>query len=168
MNELTPELVVKKITDKFGDKILEAYETYGITTLTVDRDINIELSEFIKTDEELNLHFLKDLCGIHYPDKKDQEIGVIYLFYNMMKNFHLRVQCFFPIADANIRSMVPLWKTANWLERETYDFFGINFIGHPDLRRIMNVDDMDYHPLLKQYPLEDATREDKDDRYFGR
>jgi NADH-quinone oxidoreductase subunit C len=61
-----------------------------------------------------------------------------------------------------------LWPTANWMERETFEFYGINFVGHPDLRIILNVEDMDYHPLLKQYPLEDDTRTDKDDRYFGR
>jgi NADH-quinone oxidoreductase subunit C len=54
------------------------------------------------------------------------------------------------------------------MERETFDFFGVNFLNHPNLKRILNVDDMDYFPLLKQYELEDATRTDKDDRYFGR
>jgi NADH-quinone oxidoreductase subunit C len=61
-----------------------------------------------------------------------------------------------------------LWPAANWMERETFDFFGVNFEGHPDLRIILNVEDMDYNPMLKQYPLEDDTRTDKDDRFFGR
>ncbi|MCX8487229.1 MAG: NADH-quinone oxidoreductase subunit C [Crocinitomicaceae bacterium] len=57
---------------------------------------------------------------------------------------------------------------ANWMERESYDFFGVEFIGHPDMRRILNEDSMDYFPMRKEYALEDDTREDKDDRYFGR
>ena len=61
-----------------------------------------------------------------------------------------------------------MYAAANWMERETFEFYGINFLGHPDLRIILNVEDMDYHPLLKQYPLVDATRTDKDDKYFGR
>jgi NADH-quinone oxidoreductase subunit C len=61
-----------------------------------------------------------------------------------------------------------LYSSANWMERETYDFFGVNFIGHPNLKRILNVDEMDYFPLRKQYPLEDQTRIDKDDEMFGR
>ncbi|RZK53321.1 MAG: NADH-quinone oxidoreductase subunit C [Pedobacter sp.] len=61
-----------------------------------------------------------------------------------------------------------LWNAANWMERETYDFFGIKFEGHPDLRRILNMDDLGVHPMLKQYPLEDPNRVDKKDEYFGR
>ena len=61
-----------------------------------------------------------------------------------------------------------LFESANWMERETYDFYGINFVGHPNLIRILNVDDMDYHPMRKEYPLEDATRHDKIDEMFGR
>jgi NADH-quinone oxidoreductase subunit C len=63
---------------------------------------------------------------------------------------------------------VNLFSTANWLEREAYDFFGVNFVGHPNLIRIMNVDEMDYFPLRKEYPVEDQTRIDKDDDMFGR
>ena len=57
---------------------------------------------------------------------------------------------------------------ANWMERETYDFYGVNFVGHPNLKRILNVDEMDYFPMRKEFPLEDQTRIDKDDEMFGR
>ena len=68
----------------------------------------------------------------------------------------------------NYRTATVLWNGANWMERETYDFFGVKFEGHPDLRRILNMDELDVHPMLKQYPLEDGTRTDKDDVMFGR
>ena len=67
-----------------------------------------------------------------------------------------------------IPTVTDLWLGANWMERETFDFYGVKFIGHPNLKRILNMDEMDYHPLRKEYPLEDQTRDDKDDRMFGR
>jgi NADH-quinone oxidoreductase subunit C len=72
----------------------------------------------------------------------------------------------------NISPEIPtattLWNSANWMERETYDLFGVKFDGHPDLRRILNMDELGVHPMLKQYPLEDPNRVDKKDEYFGR
>ena len=73
-----------------------------------------------------------------------------------------------PASQPEIPTLTTLFAGANWMERETFEFYGIKIIGHPDLRIILNVEDMDYHPLLKQYPLVDATRTDKDDKYFGR
>ena len=124
--------------------------------------------KFLKEDHELNFHFLTTQCGIHYPDNKAPGVGVVYHLHNLIKNTRLRVEAFFSIENPFIDSLTPLWSAANWMERETYDFYGIIFEGHPDLRRILNVDDMDYFPMLKQYPLEEATREDKNDKMFGR
>ncbi len=73
-----------------------------------------------------------------------------------------------PIESPQISSITSLYEASNWQERETFDFFGIEFIGHPNLKRILNVDEMDYFPMRKEYPLEDQTRTDKDDKYFGR
>jgi NADH-quinone oxidoreductase subunit C len=67
-----------------------------------------------------------------------------------------------------VKSITSFFSAANWMERETYDFYGIIFEDHPNLKRILNVEYMDYFPMRKEYPLEDPTREDKDDRYFGR
>jgi NADH-quinone oxidoreductase subunit C len=67
-----------------------------------------------------------------------------------------------------VRTVSDLFSAANWMERETYDFYGIIFEGHPNLKRILNVEYLDYFPMRKEYPLEDPTREDKDNRFFGR
>ena len=80
----------------------------------------------------------------------------------------MRIKCFVAAATPEVPTLTTLFDAANWMERETFDFYGIQFVGHPDLRRILNMDEMDYHPLLKQYALEDETRDDKDDRFFGR
>jgi NADH-quinone oxidoreductase subunit C len=86
----------------------------------------------------------------------------------MENNMRLRLKCFVPINKPEISSVTSLYSSANWMERETYDYYGFIFTGHPNLKRILNVDEMDYFPLRKEYPLEDATRTDKDDKYFGR
>jgi NADH-quinone oxidoreductase subunit C len=122
--------------------------------------------QFLKDDPELNFHFLTDLTGVQTADEK--QLGVIYHLHNMPKNVRVRIKTFFDINTPQIPTVVDLWPAANWMERETYDFFGVQFIGHPNLVRILNVDEMDIFPLRKEYPLEDQVREDKDDKMFGR
>jgi NADH-quinone oxidoreductase subunit C len=151
-----------------GDKLIGHQESFNLLTIEVSRDNIIDTLTALKSDQTWKFRFLTDLCGIHYPDQKGKEIGVIYHLHNLEDNIRLRVKCFFPEENAVIPTMTTVFPAANWMERETYDFFGIQFTGHPDLRRILNVDEMTYHPLLKQYPLEDLGRTDKDDRFFGR
>jgi NADH-quinone oxidoreductase subunit C len=80
----------------------------------------------------------------------------------------VRVKTFFDINKPEIPTATDIWAGANWMERETYDFYGVKFKGHPNLKRILNVDEMDIFPLRKEYPLEDQTRDDKSDKMFGR
>jgi NADH-quinone oxidoreductase subunit C len=86
----------------------------------------------------------------------------------MVSGIRVRIKVFLHENDAKIPTASSLWNSANWMERETYDFFGVKFDGHPDLRRILNMDELNVHPMLKQYPLEDPNRVDKKDEYFGR
>ncbi len=162
------DALIDKLRGQFGEDLVDAYESYGMKTIVVNHDRISDVMRFLKEDPELNYHFLTDECGIHYPDNKGRELGMVYHLHNMMTNNRLRVETFFSSDNPVIDSMTTLWPAANWMERETYDFFGIHFEGHPNLKRILNVDDMDYFPMLKQYPLEDATREDKNDKMFGR
>ncbi|MCE1199919.1 MAG: NADH-quinone oxidoreductase subunit C [Marinilabiliales bacterium] len=139
--------------------------TGDLLTLTVNKEVILETIKFLK--EELGFDFLTDLTGIHYPDR-ELPLGVIYHLHNFRTNARIRVKAFLAINTPEIESMTSLFAAANWMERETYDFFGIQFINHPKLERILNVEYLDYFPLRKEYPLEDQTREDKDDRFFGR
>jgi NADH-quinone oxidoreductase subunit C len=116
----------------------------------------------------LVFQFLTDITGVHYPDRKGEELAVVYHVHNLKENVRLRIKIFVSIEKPDVFTATGLFSGANWMERETYDFFGVNFIGHPDLRRVLNVDEMDYFPLRKEYPLEDQTRIDKDDEMFGR
>jgi NADH-quinone oxidoreductase subunit C len=165
---LTNEHVTERIRQQFGEKILSVEEPRGFLTLVADKDINVELVSFLKNDPELQVNFMTDLCGIHYPNQENAELVVVCHMHSFIHNFRFRLKFFMPSANPAIRTFSTVFPTANWMERETFDFFGINFTGHPDLRRILNVEDMTYFPMLKQYPLEDATREDKQDEYFGR
>jgi NADH-quinone oxidoreductase subunit C len=167
MSELTPERILEKLNEKFGINVLQQETSFGMLTVTVDRSIVLDVARYLFHDEELKFQFLTDLTGVHYPHPND-ELGVVYHYHNLYKNVRLRIKAFFPKTDPVVESLTPVFSSANWMERETFDFYGILFQGHPDLRRILNVDDLGYHPLRKEYALEDPTREDKDDTMFGR
>jgi NADH-quinone oxidoreductase subunit C len=93
---------------------------------------------------------------------------VVYHLHSFIHNHRIRIKITTPIIDPTVPSITSIWPASNWMEREAYDFFGIEFTGHPNLKRILNVEDMTSFPLRKEFPLEDQTREDKDNRMFGR
>ena len=160
------ELVNTKLKEKFHGSVESAELLYDFPVFVINKEHIHDVLAFLKSDEELNFHFLTDLTGFQTPDEK--HLGVIYHLHNMSKNFRIRVKTFFPIANPEIPTATDLWKGANWMERETYDFFGVKFKGHPNLKRILNVDEMNIFPMRKEYPLEDQSRDDKSDKMFGR
>jgi NADH-quinone oxidoreductase subunit C len=165
---LSVENIKEKLEAQFRDKILAWEESYGMLSFTIQNDHNLKALTFLHDDDELGFRFLTDLTGVHYPDRKGEEIAVVYHLHNLKENFRLKMKVYAPIEKPDVYTATGLFSGANWMERETYDFFGVNFIGHPDLRRVLNVDEMDYFPLRKEFPLEDQTRIDKDDEMFGR
>lgn len=165
---LTGDTIRETLTAQFGEQILSWEEPYGMATVVVQHDHNLKVLTFLHDQDEMGFRFLTDITGVHYPEKKGEEIAVVYHLHNLVENFRLRIKIFVPVEKPDVFTATALFSGANWMERETYDFFGINFIGHPDLRRVLNVDEMDYFPLRKEYPLEDQTRIDKDDEMFGR
>lgn len=143
-------------------------ESFGMTAFTVAAEDNLSVLQYLYDEEELPFRFLTDLTAVHYPDRKGEELCVVYHLHNLEANVRLRMKAYIPVDNPRILSATPVFSGANWMERETYDFFGVEFMGHPDLRRILNVDEMDYFPMRKEYPMEDPTRLDKDDEMFGR
>lgn len=158
--------VNEKLNAQFAGAVDKAELLYDFPVFYIHKDKIHEVLSFLKNDSELNFHFLTDLTGMQTADEK--QLGVIYHLHNMPKNFRIRVKTFFDINKPEIPTATDLWPAANWMERETYDFFGVKFKGHPNLKRILNVDEMDIFPLRKEYPLEDQSREDKSDKMFGR
>lgn len=159
--------ITEKILDRFRDSIIAFDTSSDLLTVTVSRDAVFEVIRFLKEDEGMGYSFLTTLCGIHYPDEP-RPLGVVYHLHNMEERRRIRIKAYVPADSPHLPTVTPLFQAANWMERETYDFYGILFDGHPNLVRILNVEYLDYFPMRKEYPLEDPTREDKDDRYFGR
>ena len=165
---LTNEIIRHKLTDKFGDQLTSWTEPYGMLTFTSDKNLNLKVLQYLFDEPSLNFQLLTDLCAVHYPDKEGRELAVVYHLHNLQENIRIRYKIFTDIKKPDVFSAHALYSAANWMERETYDFFGVNFVGHPNLKRILNIEEMEYFPLRKEYPLEDQKRTDKDDEMFGR
>ncbi|MBL7925205.1 MAG: NADH-quinone oxidoreductase subunit C [Bacteroidia bacterium] len=161
------ELIETRLKEHFGEAVYSAELLYDFPVVTVEKDKLHEILKFLKEDPELNFHFLTTLCGLHYPEA-GLPYGIMVQLHNMPANTRLRIKSFTSDKEPVFHTLTALWPSANWMERETYDFFGYRFSGHPDLRRILNMDSLEGWPMRKEYPLEDPFRKDKDDKMFGR
>lgn len=165
---LTNERIQNKLQEKFGTDVTGFSEPYGMLSFEAPKELNLKVLQFLYDDAELKFRFLTDLQAVHYPHQTGKELAVVYHLHNLVDNVRIRFKVYTDINTPDVYSATALFSAANWMERETYDFFGVNFVGHPNLKRILNVDEMDYFPMRKEFPLEDQTRIDKDDEMFGR
>ncbi|PKB16413.1 NADH-quinone oxidoreductase subunit C [Flavobacterium sp. 5] len=161
--------IQEKLVETFGSKVNKFYQERDIFTFEMDSDINTAVILFLKNDPTLRFHFLTDLCGIHYPDNEEnRQFAIVYHLHNWYENKRIRIKAFINGSNPEIKTLSNIFLCSNWMERETYDFYGVNFIGHQQLKRILNMDEMISFPMRKEFPMEDSGRTDKDDRYFGR
>lgn len=160
------QIVLERLYGQFRSDIERHEVMNDMLCILVRKEIIPELMLYLHNDATLNYNFLTTLCGMHYPDSN--LLGVVYHLHSFKHNHRIRVKATTNIQSPTIPTITGIWPAANWLERETYDFFGIVFEGHPNLKRILNMDDMIDFPLRKDFPLEDQTRLDKDDSLFGR
>jgi len=167
-NNFAHETIVQRLTAEFGPSVLSFEEPYGLLTITVNPVAVHAIVAWLKNDATLQVSFLTNLGAVHYPDRKGEELALVYHLHSLVNNLRVRLKAYVPIDRPEIETITDMYAGANWMERETYDFFGVIFKGHPNLVRILNEDTMNYFPMRKEYHLEDATREDKDDRFFGR
>ena len=167
MSSLNQEFITEKLQSKFGSSIQSIEQLHDILTVTVEKNNLKAMIQFLHDDESLNFHFLTTLCGLHIPEQA-APFGMMYQLHNMPLNVRIRIKSFTNDSEPVFDSLTSIWPAANWQERETYDFFGYRFQGHPDLKRIVNMDSMVGWPLRKEFPLEDQFRGDKDDKMFGR
>lgn len=167
-SNMSSESVLEQLNSKFADVILSSETPYDLVTVEVAPEKIVEFISSLKSDSQLQVGYLTNIAGVHYPDDKGRELAVVYHLHSLVNNFRIRIKCFLSVENPTIGSLTSIYSGANWMERETFDFYGIQFEGHPNLVRILNEDTMDYFPMRKEYHMEDATREDKDDRFFGR
>jgi NADH-quinone oxidoreductase subunit C len=147
---------VQKLKEKFANSIIDVKEFRGEITVTVRKEDIVAVCRFLKTDMSYNM--LTDVTAVDYPES-DQRFMMVYNLYSIPNKDRLRIKAPVEEGACSIDTLSGLWNSANWLEREVYDLFGINFIGHPDLRRILMTDDWVGHPLRKDYPLQGPDRE---------
>lgn len=167
MAVILKEEVVNQLDLKFGEQVSLMAEPSDLLNFETSREQITDVLTFLKTDPILQFNYLTDLTAVHYPEKEKQ-FALVYHLHSFVNNIRIRVKVFLLENDVHIPTATNLWNGANWMERETYDYFGIEFDGHPDLRRILNVDDMTAFPMRKEFPLEDPNRVDKRDYFFGR
>lgn len=167
MGKISNQQVVQSLTSKFGDNITIPTEPFGLLTFETTAEHINEVLRFLKEDKELKFNYLTDITGIHFPEQA-LSMSVVYHVHSLVNNVRVRIKVFLDGNAPNIPTATNLWEGANWMERETYDFFGIIFEGHPNLVRILNVDDMTVFPMRREHPLEDPNRVDKKDYFFGR
>jgi len=147
---------VIKLKEKFAASILEVREFSGEVTVTVNKQDIVAICRFLK--ESLQYNLLTDVTAVDYLGKEPRFMAV-YNLYSIPNKDRLRVKAPITESDCTIDTLSTLWNSANWLEREAYDLFGIIFTNHPDLRRILMTDDWVGHPLRKDYPLQGPGRE---------
>ena len=152
------------LKDKFGEHILSTELLNDIVCSIVSLEAVHDVMKYLN---ENGFTFLTTLNGMHFPDS-DEKFGMVYHLHDLKRNLRVRIKAFTNADPPYFPSMTDIWPAANWMERQEYDFFGIHFRHHPDLRRILNMDNMEGWPLRKEYPLEDQARYDKDDKMFGR
>ena len=141
--------MISAIKGHFGSGIREASVYLGQKYLVADSSIVFDLLRGLRDDEQFD--YLVDVTAVHYP-KREQPFDLVWILYSFPRNERIRVKTL--LADGqDAQSVVGLWETANWLERECFDMFGIKFAGHPDLKRILLPEDWKGFPLRKEYGI---------------
>lgn len=166
MEQALQDKIINTIKLKFEDQVLHTAMLYDFLTITLRADKIIGIIRYLYDHPDMKFQYLTTLCGVHYPEL--QQIAIMYQLHNLYNNMRLRLKIYLPESNPTVPTLTTVFQAANWMERETYDFYGVLFEGHPNLKRILNVDEMIIFPMRKEYPLEDQIRQDKNDSMFGR
>lgn len=149
----TPSLLVTELQRSHPEWITEIREAHGEVTAIVPREHIQAACSDLKTSPEARFDFLADLCGVDRGQEEEPRFEVNYHLFSTTKHHRIRLKVLLAEDDLHVPTVTSVWRTANWHERETFDFFGIVFDGHPDLRRILLPDDWQGYALRKDFPL---------------
>jgi NADH-quinone oxidoreductase subunit C len=144
-------VALRRLIDGCGDAIVATHAQHGDATAVVERARLLELLRFVRDDADCAFEMLSDLTVVDRLGREPR-FEVVYHFYSVAKNQRLRLKVEVTADDAEVPSAVAFFASANWMEREAFDLYGIRFDGHPDLRRILLNDGFEGHPLRKDYP----------------
>ncbi|MDI1445091.1 NADH-quinone oxidoreductase subunit C [Polyangium sp. 6x1] len=149
--------VLEILKSKFGDDIYETHSQFGDDTAVVNPQRWREIARFLRDDPQCAMNMFVDLTAVDYIGRQTPRFEVVLHLRSMERNQRIRLKARIGDDEANnveIDSVVPVWKGANWFERECFDMFGVNFKGHPDLRRILMYPEFVGYPLRKDYPAD--------------
>jgi NADH-quinone oxidoreductase subunit C len=149
---MNASMTLKKLTERFPDSILETHSRRGDDTAVVKKEDILAISTFLRDDGALLYNFMMDLTAVDYLGKEPR-FEVVYHLYSLKFNRRVRIKATVSESDCSIDSIVPIWISADWFEREAFDMYGIIFKGHPELRRILLYEEFEGHPLRKDYPI---------------
>jgi NADH-quinone oxidoreductase subunit C len=145
--------VLRRLLERHSAAVLDTHVRLGDATALVQKERLVELMRFLRDDAELAFDMLTDLTCVDYLGQEPR-FEMVYHLYSVAKNHRLRVKARVPEPSCEIDSLVSLWPSANWMEREVWDLYGVRFTGHPDLRRILLYEEFQGHPLRKDYAKE--------------
>lgn len=143
--------LLEEIKKRFPSAITESVIFRNLPTLTVAREFLLEICGFLKAEEGGAYALLTDETAVDYP-KREKRFEVVYLLYSFQRNDRLRLKVLVGEGEP-VPSVVGIWPTANWLEREVYDMFGVHYTGHPDMKRLLLPDEWVGHPLRKDHDI---------------
>lgn len=146
------ELLIRKLKENFNSDIEAIVDFQNTLTILIKKQCLIEVCKFLRNDPDLHFDMCKDVIGVDYY-RPEFRYEVVYNLYSLKNNYRFLLKIKLSEEDMHVPTVVNIWPGANWPEREVYDFFGIIFDGHPDLRRIYMPEEFEYFPLRKEFPL---------------
>jgi len=148
----TSELSLQLLKENFADAVLETLLPQGDATAVIRPEALSKIIDFLKNDSRLQFNILVDITAVDYLERKPR-FDVVYHLLSLPFNRRLRLKVPVEEGQETLESLTPWWGSANWLEREVWDMFGIRFAGHPNLKRILMYEEFQGHPLRKDYPV---------------
>jgi NADH-quinone oxidoreductase subunit C len=144
---------LRRLIEALPDAVLETHAHVGDATARIDPERVVEVARLLRDDSELEFEMLTDVTAVDYLGQEPR-FEMVYHFYSVARKQRVRIKARVPEEPAEIDSLVNVYASANWMEREVWDLYGIRFKGHPDLRRILLYEEFEGHPLRKDYPKE--------------